>query len=175
MSLLCKILDQLVANHEKLCEIEEALSGDCGNVTGCIEMFAWDNDSGLLSQGETSQLEIKIDGVTVAGPVIHDYTTSQTGTSKASWYTPWVDAINNNTNFTLSLVQDVTLPTNDKPLWRVDYSGPGGEELKMCKGPAGTTSPEELVVTAAADGALTGTAFTYGGVDPIPSPVFQDC
>lgn len=165
--------------YEKLCAIEAALTGDCGEaalqVQGCILMSAWDHDSGLLAAGEFSQLEIKVDGSTVAGPIVHDYTTSATGTSKASWYTPWVTAINNNTNFTLTLVQDVIVPTNDKPIWQVDYDGPGGEELKLCKGPAGTTSPEELIVTAAADGGLTGTAFTYGGVDPIPSPLFRPC
>lgn len=175
MSLLCQILMQLEANHEKLCAIEEALTGDCGNVTGCIGMYAWDNDSGLLEAGEFSQLEIKIDDVSVAGPIVHDYTTSQAGSSKASWYDPWVAAINANTNFTVSLVTDVTLPTNDKPLWRVDYSGPGDEVMRLCKGPAGTTSPEELVITAAADGTLTGQGFTYGGTEEIPSPVFEDC
>lgn len=147
------------------------------NVSGCILMEAWDNDSGLLEAGEFSQLEIKIDGVSTGAPIVHDYTTSYDGTNKSTWYDPWVAAINALPNWSITLVQDTSgnQPAQGKPIWQIDYNGPGNEELKLCKGPAGTTSPEELVISAAATGALTGEALTYGGVDAIPSPVFRPC
>lgn len=147
------------------------------NVTGCIRVEAWDNDNGLLEAGEFSQLELKIDGVSTGAPIVHDYTTSYNGVDKSTWYDPWVAAINALPNWNITLITEVSgnQPAQGKPLWQIDYSGPGNEELTLCKGSAGTTSPEELVIQADATGALIGTAFTYGGVDPIPSPVFFPC
>ena len=147
------------------------------NVTGCILMEAWDNDSGLLSPGEFSQLEIKIDGVSTGAPIVHDYTTTYVSPDKSTWYDPWIAAINALPNWSITLVNDAVgdQPASGKPEWQIDYSGPGNEELTLCKGTAGTTSPEELVITASATGELTGEAYTYGGVDLVPSPVFRPC
>lgn len=166
-----------VCSGEKKSVVTDVKFGDAQNVTGCILMEAFDNDSGLLEAGEFSQLEIKIDGVSTGAPIVHDYTTSYNGSDKSTWYTPWLAAINALPEWSITLVQDTSgnQPAQGKPIWQVDYAGSGSSELKLCKGGAGTTSPEELVITAAANGDLTGEAYTYGGVDLIPSPVFRPC
>ena len=159
----------------KVCKIEAAL--ECALVTGCIQMLAWDNDDGLLSPGETSFLEIKVDGVSQA-VLPHDYTTSSDGVNKSTWYTPWIAAINALPEWSITLVNEVALATGQgKPEWRIDYNGAGGAELRLCKSNSlGTpANQEQLIITAAADGTLTGTSADYGSASPFASEVFAPC
>lgn len=150
----------------------------CDLVTGCILMEAWDFDNGLLQAGETSFLEIKVDGVSQT-IIAHDYTTTYDGTNKSTWYTPWVAAINALPEWSMTLVSDTNGTTGSgKPEWRIDYSGSGGAVLTLCKSAsaptAGGTNQEKLEITADATGALTGVALDFGG-SPIPSTLFAAC
>lgn len=149
----------------------------CSEVTGCILMEAWDHDNGLLEAGEVSYLEIKVDGVSMS-VIPHDYTTTYDGTNKSTWYNPWIAAINALPEWSITLVNDTNGTTGSgKPQWRVDYQGGGSAELRLCKSPGlGTpANQEQLIITAAADGTLTGTSLQYGGQTPYESEVFEPC
>lgn len=127
-------------------------SSCCDETEHCILANLFDTDSGLFTPGDTSEFQLLIDGV-VTTTVIHDYSTSVSGTSKASWYTPIVAAVNALPGWNMILVSDIVLPANGKPQYQITYTGSTPQTLRIQKDSGGIDWTEYVADGA---GAMTG-------------------
>lgn len=103
-------------------------------ITGCIQFNGFDGafDISSLSVGDVTNYEIYLDTV-LNNTLVLDYLSTNDGVNQSSWYTDLVNYINTNTNFTLSVVTDVSVADRGKIVWQLDYDGPGNEELQIVK------------------------------------------
>lgn len=113
---------------------------DCG-IVACMQFDGFDGQmtqdlsdpdlSGSFDVGDTSLFDVTINGTTTT--VVLDYLASSDNVNQSTWYTDLTNFINSNSNFTISVVQDVNVEDNGKVLWQIDYSGPGNETLEIVK------------------------------------------
>lgn len=179
VDLLTKISGQLNA-LTKICEKLDELNADCpedAKVAACTRLAAFDFDRGLVTAGDTTSYRITDNG-TVAATVTHDYTTTFAANSVASYYDPIIAAVNAQPDWTMTLVTDVTAPAQGKPVWQIDYSGPGNGELKIEKAGnvANLGNGDGYVIRVDAAGAMTTAVIENGNEIPdYNSPVYSAC
>lgn len=101
-------------------------------VEHCIQVNLFDQDSGLIVPGTTETFELRIDGV-LQTTVVHDYSTTDDGINKSSWYLPVVAAVNALPDWSMTLVSDIALPAGGKPTYRIEYTGTGAQTLRIDK------------------------------------------
>ena len=142
----------------------------CEDIRACIQLQAFDQDTGLMQPGDTTNYEITLDGTTEA-VINHDYFTTSDGLNKSTWYTPIIAAINALPGWTMTLITDVALPSNGKPTWRVEYEGPNPSTLEIIKTPNG----DIYTIAVAADGTVTATTNDAGSGTPFGSDPIAPC
>lgn len=134
---------------------------ECGSTElACILVDGFDAEL-EPDVGDNMTFEVLLDGTNQA-TVVHDYTTTEAGGNKSTWYAPLITAINAVAGWTITLQTDVAVGTPGKPTWRVEYSGTTASTLVIDKEGGGS------VITLTADGAgnITGTDNWAGGTSP---------
>jgi len=122
---------------KKLCEIVKLLTVEpgCNNeVTSCIQFEGFDGqtDENSYDIGDTSTFDITFNGSITT--IMTDYLAVSDNVNQSSWYTDIINHINNNTNFNISVVTDVSVTSSGtKVLWQITHTGPSGETLEIIK------------------------------------------
>lgn len=145
----------------------------CAIAPRCIQLFAFDNDTGLLTPGDFTEYELFIDGV-LHNTIVHDYSTTSNGTDKSTWYDPIIAAINALPGWSMSVNTDVALPSNGKVLWDINYTGANDQQLIITKGPMGGATPDRYIIDIIGS-SITGITDDNSSGNPFGSEMFQSC
>ena len=149
---------------------------DYGFVSCCAEIKACQGLSGFdyfnindFTPGDNITWEVSIDGTNV-GSVGNDPNSFPATSGKSTWYTDLQALISSQPGWAMTLISDADQLTNDRPRWRIDYTGSSPSTLTINR----TSGSSDIInIQVNQDGSVVST-WTDGGV-PIGTNQFFDC